>query len=110
MFRNALGQRSSTAVTTAALAFGPVPPDDLGWVKGITDVAVIDFIKKCGGIHKKDSKHSKVFIPGMAPDDLRSYFEEDVKKLIGDTQNADVLYRAVRHQYVAAFLDGVRFS
>ncbi len=86
-----------------------VASDDLGWVKGIrdSDVPVIDFIKKCGGIRKKESTD---FIPGMAPTDLRSYFEKDVKKLFCDTYKVDELYRVVRQQYVGAFLDGVRFS
>jgi hypothetical protein len=86
-----------------------VASNDLGWVKGIrdSDVAVIDFIKKCGGIHKKESTD---FIPGMAPTDLRSYFEQDVKNRFCDTYKVDELYRVVRQQYVGAFLDGVRFS
>ena len=84
---------------------GELPRPELAWIRS-ADVPVIDFIKKGGGIHKKGSTD---FIPGMAPTDLRSYFDEDVKKLFDDTYKVDELYRVVRQQYTGAFLDGVRF-
>ncbi len=67
-----------------------LPPPDLGLIRS-SDVAVRDFIAK------------------QRRTDLESYFKEDVKALFGDSYNVDKLYDVVGHQYVEAFLKGVRF-
>lgn len=68
-------------------------PCDLGLIRG-SDVAFTDFNELHGDI------------PKMRPADVRSYCDEDVKTLFGDSLIIDA---ADRHQYFRALLDGVRF-